>query len=151
MNIEEKLKLLTGKDNSLAFSVLTELEEESEQSPVLYPYLEEFAMMTGSDKYVLRVRGFRLFCKQARWDQENRINQNIDTVLAVLNDKKPTAVRQALGSLPEMIRWKPELSERIRCAVLAIDTEQYKESMQGLIRKDINNLLLELPVPGQTG
>ena len=31
---------------------------------------QKFADMIKSDKYVLRVRGFRLFCRQARWDKD---------------------------------------------------------------------------------
>ena len=37
--------------------------------------------------------------------------KNIDEALLILKDEKPTAVRQALAALAEIVTYKPELRE----------------------------------------
>lgn len=141
MDIERMLAMMGGRATKENFAVLLELEQLSEQSNILYPHIREFIGMTGSEQYGIRVRGFRLLCKQARWDTEHIIDGNLDAVLEVLNDEKPTVVRQALAALHDVILYKKELHEAIRERVLAIDCFRYKDTMQGLILKDIQELL----------
>lgn len=69
---------------------------------------------------MINIRGFRLFCKQAKWDVDYILDQNIDSALSILSDAKPTAVRQALAALKEVILYKPDL----RDAVLAMHLSQ---------------------------
>lgn len=87
MDLEAMISLLDGKATSAAFAALKELEKLSEDSNALYPYMDKFIEMTASEKYVIRVRGFRLFCKQARWDVDYKINENINLALKILNDE----------------------------------------------------------------
>lgn len=141
MNIEDKVSMLEEKDTSEAFAVLKELEKISEDSNILYPYMDKFIEMAGSPKYVIRVRGFRLFCKQARWDIEYKIDENITTALKILNDEKPTAVRQALAALKDVVIYKKEMAEYVKEKVLAIDYLKYRDTMHNLIAKDIRELL----------
>ena len=77
--------------------------------------------MVGSEKYVIRVRGFRLLCKQAKWDTKNIINANLEIALVILNDDKPTAVRQALAALQAVVCYKKELKEIIKEKISSID------------------------------
>lgn len=149
MIAEELLLDLDCKDTGEAYKALLELEKLSVNSDALYPYTERFAQMTTSDKYAVRVRGFRLFCKQARWDRDNTIGRHFEQVLSVLNDEKPTAVRQALASLHDVARYKPELCGQIRDAVEKINILSYKDTMQGLILKDIQAVLREIEEAGQ--
>lgn len=142
MNLDLMLVMLYDKDTSQAFENLKELEQLSENSNELYPYLTIFFEMISSEKYAIRVRGFRLLCKQAKWDTENRINNNLESALAILNDDKPTAVRQALAALQDVALYKKELREIIKEKISSIDCFRYKDSMQGLITKDIDKLLL---------
>lgn len=141
MNLDFMLETLDDKDTSQAFENLKELELISDKSNILYPYLNTFTEMVSSKKYVVRVRGFRLFCKQAKWDIDNIINKNLDSVLTILNDDKPTAVRQALTALQDVVLHKKELQNIIKDKVLSIDYLRYKDTMHGLISKDIQNLL----------
>ena len=97
--------------------------------------------MIKSDKYVLRVRGFRLFCRQARWDKDYILDENIDEALLILKDEKPTAVRQALAALAEIVAYKPELRETVKEAVSDLNYMKYKETMHSLIAKDIQDVL----------
>lgn len=141
MDLDYMLSMLEDKDTSKAFEALKELEEISDSSNILYPYIDKFIEMTGSGKYAIRVRGFRLLCKQSKWDTNNKINESLEGVLAILDDEKPTAVRQALTALHDLVPYKKELEELIRERVLAIDYYKYKDTMHSLISKDIQNLL----------
>lgn len=69
------------------------------------------------------------------------MDSKLDAVLSILNDKKPTAVRQALSALHDVAMYKTDLHALIREKVLKIDYRHYKDTMQGLIKKDIDALL----------
>ncbi|MCP1109856.1 hypothetical protein [Ohessyouella blattaphilus] len=139
--MKELLSKLENKDTSVAYQALQELEALSDNSDALYSYLDKFVSMIDSDQYVIRVRGFRLFCKQAKWDEEERIDSNLDLALSILDDEKPTAVRQALVALQDVIPYKESLCEKIRHRVFEIDYLRYKDTMHSLIEKDIEALL----------
>lgn len=140
-NIALWISMLEDKDISIAYKALQELERISEESGSIYAYIEKFVNMISSDKYVLRVRGFRLFCKQAKWDRDNILDENIDAALHILNDEKPTAVRQALAALSDVVRYKPELRQTVKKAVSAINYLRYKETMHSLLAKDMQKVL----------
>ena len=141
MKIEERIQHLYDGDTTAAFANLKELEAISQQENILYPYLDEFIAMLKSEKYVIRVRGFRLLCRQAKWDSENRINGAISEILFAVLDEKPTAVRQALQHLKYLVPYKKELNAKIRQMVLLIDCSMYKDTMGPLIKKDIESLV----------
>ena len=61
-------------------------------------------------------------------------------MLKLLNDSKPTVVRQCLSALHEVVLYRPELSGIIQEALMAIDLSKYKDSMAPLIMKDIKSL-----------
>ena len=94
MDLDYLLSMMEGKDTSKGFEALKELETISESTNALYLYMDKFIDMVKSEKYVIRVRGFRLFCKQARWDVDNVINQNIEEVLSILNDDNIINIRK---------------------------------------------------------
>lgn len=141
MNISERVERLNDKDTSAAYANLLELEALSDRDEALCPYMDIFLSMLKSEKYVIRVRGFRLLCRQARWDKDNKIGEAIDEVLTALEDEKPTAVRQALKALGHIAVHKEGLRGKIREAALSIDCSKYKDSMQGLIMKDVSDLV----------
>ena len=141
MDTNSMINMLYSKDNSKAYNELKKLEELSINSNELYSYIDEFIKMVHNEKCVIRVRGFRLFCKQAKWDKTNIINKNIEDVLVILNDDKPTAVRQALAALKDVVIYKKELRDIIKEKVLKIDYLRYNESMHSLIFKDMENLI----------
>ena len=135
------LSMLTAKDTKQAYGAFLELERLSEETDDLYPFTEQFAEMVLDKAWAVRCRGFRLFCKQARWDGAGVIDRHLDRTLAILEDEKPTAVRQALAALLDMAPYKPELWPVIRQRVEAMDWNRYKDSMAPLIQKDIQRLL----------
>jgi len=141
MNLNILLSMLTAKDTQQSYGTLLELEHLSEESSDLYPYTEQFAELVSNKAWAVRCRGFRLFCKQARWDEGGVIDRNLDRALAILEDEKPTAVRQALAALLDVVPYKRELWPAIRQRVENIDPAHYKDSMAPLIQKDIQRLL----------
>jgi len=141
MEISDKIKCLYDKDTKYAYAKLQELEEVSDREDLLYPYLNEFIEMLKSEKYVIRVRGFRLLCKQAKWDRGNKINAAIEDILTAVHDEKPTAVRQALQYLEYVVPYKKELNDRIKETALSIDCSKFKDTMQPLIENDIRSLV----------
>lgn len=141
MELNQKIATLYEKDTPKAYENLKALELVSEKNNLLYPYFDDFLTMLKSEKYVIRVREFRLLCKQAQWDYENKINSAIDDILNALHDEKPTAVRQYLQYLACIVPYKKELCHLIKEKTLSIDLSNFKDTMQPLIAKDIQHLL----------
>ena len=141
MELDILLSMLTAKDTKRGYGAFLELEHLSEESDDLYPYTERFADMVSDRAWAVRCRSFRLFCKQARWDDDGIIDCCLDRALVILEDEKPTAVRQALAALLDMVPYKRELRPVIRARVEAMDLSRCKDSMEPLIRKDIQTLL----------
>lgn len=141
MDLSLKLAQLSDKDSALAYNSLRELEALSEKENVLYPYFNDFLGMLDSDKYVFRVRGFRLLCKQAKWDTENKIDKAIDAVLHAVDDQKPTAMRQKIKALEDVARYKRTLRHKIKEKALSINYIHFNDTMHSLIEHDIRSLM----------
>ncbi len=142
--MKEKVENLYNEDNNSAYKTLLELETITTESNDLYNYFDEFLKMLNNDKTFIRVRGFRLICCLAKWDNENKINNNIDVILKELEDEKGTSVRQCLEKLNLILMYKIELTDVIDNKVRNLDLSNYKESMQSLIKKDIDYILEHL-------
>lgn len=128
---------LRSKDNSEAYQLLLLLEQRSAESDELYGCFEDFVGLLKSKSAFVRVRGFRLACAQAPWDTEGKLDRELDTFLSMLDDPKPTAVRQYLAALSVLIRHKPDLRARIGAGLDEMDLSKYKDSMRPLIESDI--------------
>ncbi len=142
--MKEKLENLYNADNNSAYKTLLELETITTESNVLYNYFNNLLEMLNSEKTFIRVRSFRLICSLAKWDNENKINKNIDMILKELDDDKGTSVRQCLQKLNLILMYKIELTEIIEKKIKNLDLSKYKESMQSLIKKDIDYILEHL-------
>lgn len=135
---------LQSKHNSEAYQLLLLLEQRSGESDELYGCFEDFIGLLNSKSTFVQVRGFRLACAQARWDTERRLEQNLDVLLAALYTVKPTAVRQCLAALQNVLRWRPELAGKIVTGLDEIDLSRYKDTMRPLIEKDMAELRASL-------
>lgn len=140
----ERIKNLYNEDNNIAYKNLLELETITTESNELYDYFNEFLEMLNNNKTFIRVRGFRLICCLAKWDNENKINNNINIILKELEDEKGTSVRQCLEKLKLILMYKVDLTDIIENKVRNLDLSKYKESMQSLIKKDIDYILEHL-------
>ncbi len=142
--MKEKIENLFNEDNNSAYKTLLELETITTESNELYNYFNEFLEMLNNEKTFIRVRGFRLICSLAKWDNENRINKNIDIILSELEDEKGVSVRQCLEKLNLILMYKIELTDIIENKIRNLDLSKYKESMQSLIKKDVDYILEHL-------
>lgn len=142
--MKDKINDLYNSNNNLAYKTLLDLETITTESNELYNYFDELLGMINNDKTFIRVRGFRLICSLAKCDSENKINKNINLILTELEDEKGTSVRQCLGKINLILIYKPELSEIIENKLKLIDISRYKESMQSLIKKDIDYIIEHL-------
>ena len=140
-NILELLATLTGSDNRQAYAALQDLEAISRKSDQLLVKMPVFAEMVTSKRSFVRVRGFRLLCQQAKWDQEGELDCLLPVALAILADSKPTVLRQALAALHEVVKAKPQLRQLIVQQTAVIDCSKFnQETMAPLIEKDIAEL-----------
>lgn len=140
-SLDAKIDILTNcKDVKKTYSILIELEKTSEVSNSVYPYINKFVDMMQSTNYYVKIRGFRLFCMQSRWDDNRYIDKNINFALNILNDERPTIIRQALDYLKEIAIYKGELKEKLSEKIDNLDTTKFKDTMIDLINKDIIKL-----------
>lgn len=140
-NILELLTTLTGSDNRQAYAALQDLEAISRKSDQLLAKIPVFAEMVTSKRSFVRVRGFRLLCQQAKWDQEGELDCLLPVALAILADSKPTVLRQVLAALHGVVKAKPQLRQLIVQQTAAIDCSKFnQETMAPLIEKDIAEL-----------
>lgn len=61
--------------------------------------------------------------------------------MIILNDDKPTVLRQAFATLQGIVLYKKKLINTIKDRILAIDYHKYKNTMHSFIPKYIQNLL----------
>ena len=81
-----------------------------------------------------------LCCSQARWDNEGVIAKYLPQMLKLVHDEKPTVVRQSLNALKEVVAFRPELCKAIAMELKKMNIPGYKDSMIGLIQKDVTEL-----------
>ncbi len=128
---------LQNKNNTEAYQLLLLLEKESAESDALYGNFEDFVGLLKNKSSFVRTRGFRLACAQARWDVEDKLAANMEMLLDMLDDEKPTAVRQCLEALQGVVRYKPQLVGDIEKRLDTMDLKKYKDSMRPLIVADM--------------
>lgn len=134
------LEKLTDKNDKAAYEYAKLVASESAGSDKYYGYLQDFASLLDDESSYVRTRGFILCCSQARWDREGKLKELLPRMLVLLNDKKPTVVRQCLKALLEVAMFHPELNEELRRGIAGIDLLRYKDSMAPLIKKDIEEV-----------
>ena len=138
--MDEILNRLTDKDDKAAYEFAKLIAAESAESNRYLDMIPAFAGMLQDSSSYVRTRGFVLICNQARWASDGQMDAALDKMLPLLNDPKPTVVRQCLKALHELARFRPELSARIMQALDGVDLRKYKDSMSPLVEKDIHDL-----------
>ncbi|MDI9369341.1 MAG: SufBD protein [Synergistaceae bacterium] len=152
-DIQELITALLSKDAGFAYESLGRLEALSVSSNAVYEYFDEFLKMLEHESSYVRTRGFVMTVANARWDEDCKVDENIDRILKILRDPKPIAARQAIKRTPDLARCKPNLrADILRALEQALDTN-YPESMQSLVRKDVSlaiDRINSLPPPRRT-
>lgn len=144
MNKEEIFNIFYGKETWDIWRKFQEIESSIDESKMLYEYFDDIKKMLLDEKSHIKMRGFRIICKLSKWDKDNKINNIIDSLLQILDDEKPTIVRQCLSSLNNLLLYKIDLSEKVENKLKNMDLSKYKDSMKPLIQKDINCILNQL-------
>lgn len=140
-NIPGLIEKLHSKDNNIACNAMKALEKESECTNEIYQFFDQFADMINNSNSYVRNRGLILIAANAKWDEDNKIDEIIDEYLKHVTDDKPITSRQCIKGLPSIAKYKPDLKELIRTALLSANISQYSESMRPLVQKDILNAL----------
>ena len=138
--MEDILRKLTDRNEKASYELAKHIGAESAQSDKYLKMIPMFAELLQDKNSYVRTRAFFLICNQARWANNGQIETILEKMLLLLNDPKPTVVRQCLGALHEVILFRPELSDIIEHAVEEINLSKYKDSMRPLIEKDIAEL-----------
>lgn len=144
MNKEEIFNILYGKETWDIWRDFQKIESSIDKSEMLYEYFDDIKKMLLDEKSHIRMRGFRIICKLSKWDRDNKTNNAIESLLNVLDDEKPTIVRQCLVSLNSLLLYKPDLSNKIESKLKNMNLSKYKDSMKPLIQKDIDCILNQL-------
>lgn len=87
-------EILCAKDTKGSYAFFLQLEQQAREDPALFLEHNLYLEMLKSESSFFRVRGFRMLCAGAKWDTQGVIRENLPLILAQLEDKKPTAVRQ---------------------------------------------------------
>lgn len=143
-NISELIKTLYSSDNKLAYQALQALEDVSTNTNRVYKYFDEFVEMMKNSNSYLRTRGLVLIAANAKWDEDNKIDEIIDEYLNHITDEKPITARQCIKLLPTIAKFKPDLSADIKIALSTARITKYSDSMQPLVLKDISNALKKI-------
>ncbi|BCZ47884.1 hypothetical protein psyc5s11_39510 [Clostridium gelidum] len=140
----ELIERLYSKDNKVAYQALQMLETESEKSNTVYKFFDVFAEMIDNSNSYIRTRGIILISVNAKWDTENKIDEIIDDYLKHILDEKPITARRCIKALPSIARYKSDLVECIREALMKANVAIYGDSMRTLVYKDISSSLKEI-------
>lgn len=141
MNKTVIIQRLINKDDKQAYEYAKKIGIESAQTNKYLDMIPDFACMLNDKNSFVRARFFILICDQARWADDNQIEKVFDHMKLLLNDPKPTVVRQCLNALHEVALFRPEMCDVIKDAISNIDLSIYKDSMAPLIKKDIDELI----------
>lgn len=134
--VEYAIKQLSGKilrDGSNAYNALLGTSKKGKE---VYEHIDELFELAKTPNSNVRTRALGLICANARWDEENRIDAQIDTVLSHITDESPIVARQFIKALPELAAHKPKLKEKILSALKSADFSVYPDSMKSLAMKD---------------
>ena len=97
--MDEIIEKLKDKDEKAAYEFAKKIGIESAESDKYVEKIPVFSeMLTDKNSYV-RTRAFMLICNQARWADKGQIEVVFNRMKELLNDAKPTVVRQCLGAL----------------------------------------------------
>lgn len=143
-NVTDLIERLYSKDNKAAYKALQVLEAESEKSNTVYKFFDRFAEMIENSNSYVRARGIILISVNAKWDAENKIDEIIDDYLKHILDEKPITARQCIKALLNIVRYKSDLVECIKEALMKADVAIYGDSMSPLVYKDILAVLKQI-------
>ena len=142
--VQALVENLYNDNNKSAYESLKQLEKKSEEGSVVYLFMDSFARMLEDENSYIRNRGILLIAANAKWDEDNKIDEIIDEYLRHIMDIKPITARQCIKCLPRIAVHKKELREDITAALKRADPQRYPGSMSPLVQKDIEESLKKI-------
>lgn len=149
---EDIIAQLTFRDDRIACAFADKIIDESKTSPNWYEYFDAFASLLDHPKSLVRNRALTILAAVAPWDSENRFDGVLPQFLSHITDEKPITARQCVKALSQVGAAKPQYIPEILSRLKSADLSQYKDSMRGLIAKDIaqtESILSALFLPEQ--
>lgn len=144
IDLAKTFEMLMAKDSNAAYGALRILQDLSEETDAVYPYMDQLSDMMDSDNSYIRTRALTLIAYNAKWDKNYKIDEMIDRYLRHITDVKPITARQCIKLLPMIAKNKPDLKDDITFALHKADVSRYADSMQPLVYKDIQKALAEI-------
>ncbi len=144
IDLIKTFEMLMAKDSNAAYGALRILQDLSEKTNAVYPYMDQLSDMMDSDNSYIRTRALTLIAYNAKWDKDYKIDEIIDRYLRHIMDAKPITARQCIKLLPMIAKSKPDLKKDITSALHKADISHYSDSMQPLVYKDIQKALSEI-------
>jgi len=140
-DIAQLIEWLPLKDDNIRYQAFLLLQNRSLFFSDVYPYWETFRKKLKSDNSYQRSIGLMLIAENAKWDQENRMEDTMDTYLTLLDDEKPITIRQCIQALGKIASAKPGLNDKVASRLTSFDIMAVKETMRKSILLDILNVL----------
>lgn len=144
VNIAATFALLFDENNRIAYKALQDLQNASEETDCVYPYMDKLSDMLDSDNSYIRTRGLILLAYNAKWDKDYKLDEFLDQYLKHITDVKPITARQCIKLLPMIAKYKPELKSDILSALRKANIAMYNDSMRSLVYKDIQKAVKEI-------
>ncbi|MBO1305855.1 hypothetical protein JZO70_06775 [Enterococcus sp. 669A] len=140
--MEEEIKeVLASKDTKESLQRFRKLEARCVESKEMYQYWPLYLAGLQGKTSCNRARSFKLLMKTVKWDQQGQIDQHLPVILAILEDEKSIVVRQCVPYLEELLIQRPDLKTIVLEKLASLNLDKYKESMQHLIKRDIESLV----------
>lgn len=71
---------LQSKDNNRAYQICKEVLAKSMETNKYYTYFDEFLRLLSHPSSFVRTRGFVLACAQTPWDEEEKLEANLEVL-----------------------------------------------------------------------
>lgn len=142
--IKEVVDQLFAKETKTGYKALRILEAKSEQSNEVYAYFDQFISLMRDENSYKRTRGLLLIAANAKWDEENKIEEIIEEYISHISDEKPITARQCIKAIPKITKAKPKLKETVQTALHQADVKKYGDSMWHLVYEDVVGALQEI-------
>lgn len=135
--MDEQIALLYEKDANKAYQAMLILKKYSQDTDILYPYMDQFISMLQSKHSYVRTRGLVLVAANTKWDTKHKVEAIIDDYKKYIVDNKPITARKCIQTLPIIVKAKPKLKQKVLHMLQTADMTKYANTMQPLLKKDI--------------
>jgi len=139
--VETLVATLTDRERNTARLKLLEMSRLSNR---IYAWLAEFLKLLDHPNSRVRSCALQLIAANARWDEQQLLDKELDRYLRHLQDEKALTVRECIAGIPVIAAAKPRLRPRLLKALEAVQPGNYADSMAPLLEKDVAEVSAQL-------